>query len=72
MAETATTPSATDVAIAQLKTNIFASALGTITAVGAVVWASQNKKTGKVWWFIGGAMVGTAVGRVIDYMRNKK
>ncbi len=72
MAETATTPTATDVAIAQLKTNVFASALGTLTAVGAVVWAVQNKKTGKFWWFVGGALVGSAVGRTIDYFRNQK
>jgi hypothetical protein len=73
MAETAaTTPSATDVAIAQLKTNIFASSLGTIGLVGAVVWAAQKKKTGKFWWGLGGLMVGSAVGRAIDFMRNSK
>ena len=46
-------------------------ALSTVLAVGAVVYAAQTGRKGKFWWFLGGSMVGGAVGRLLDSAAKK-
>lgn len=50
----------------------WALSLSTILAVGAVVFAATTGRKGKFWWFIGGSMVGGAMGRLIDAGVNKE
>lgn len=42
------------------------AAVGTVLAVGAVVFASLTKRKGKFWWFAGGSLAGGAIGHLID------
>lgn len=54
------------------RTGLFSGALFIIGGVATTVWASQNNKTGKGWWFAGGALAGGAVGGIVDYILRKK
>lgn len=50
----------------------FSIALWAIGGVGSVLWATQKNQKGRVWWFIGGAMVGASIGYLIDSAVNKR
>jgi uncharacterized membrane protein len=54
-----------------IKSSIWQASLGTIGAVGAVIWAANSGHKGKFWWFIGGGMIGGAIGMILD-SANKK
>lgn len=49
-----------------IKNNKWAASLGTILAVGAVIFAATTGHKGKFWWFIGGGLIGGSVGKLID------
>lgn len=52
--------------------NKFATSLWAIGGVSTVIWATLEKRKGKFWWFLGGAIIGGAVGAIIDAQVNKK
>lgn len=53
-------------------TYVFRSSLWAIGGIGTVIWATSKHKTGRFWWFLGGAIIGGAVGGLIDYGVNSK
>ena len=44
----------------------WSAALTALGAVGLVIYAFNAKKTGKFWYFMGGAIAGGIIGSVID------
>jgi outer membrane lipoprotein SlyB len=52
--------------------NKFAASLWAIGGVSTVIWATLEKRKGRFWWFMGGAIIGGAVGAIIDAQVNKK
>ena len=52
--------------------NKFAVSLWAIGGVGTVIWATMGKRKGRFWWFIGGAIIGSAIGTMIDASVNRK
>lgn len=52
--------------------NRFAVSLWAIGGVSTAIWATLEKRKGKFWWFIGGAVIGGAIGAIVDSQLNKK
>lgn len=46
---------------------VFAGAFWIIGGVATAIWANEKGKKGKFWWFMGGALIGGAIGGIIDY-----
>jgi hypothetical protein len=50
----------------ELKARKWGIALWAIGGVSAVIWATNTGRKGRFWWFIGGGILGSAVGLIID------
>lgn len=53
-------------------TYVFSSTLWIAGGVGAVIWAANHHRTGKFWWFVGGSLLGSVAGALIDTAINSK
>lgn len=63
-----TPPAKTEISIYDRKFSAAGWALG---GVGTVIWAASKHKKGKFWWFIGGSIIGSTVGYLLDSAAKK-
>jgi len=54
-----------------MKQHLFGTSLWVLGGIGLVIWATKKGRKGRFWWFLLGSTGGSAVGYIIDGLKNK-